>query len=318
MTLKSDLHARRILLRPSVFSVSFFAALFLLLSISALSSDKSEKQPSLVCGVRFSDSGRHDVFVKSMVSNFFSRIAEKKGVDVEVRWHTDDESLFRDLRSGELNFFYYHKKIVPGPLESASFHPWLRYEFLGSFKDKACLYVRKNGDIKKLSRLEGKTIATQPELNEYASLRNIIGKKPQDFFSSTLLNGDAEESLALLLNGDADAAFVFKSNVSFMKISNNHSINAIRELSCSSPLEFPPVHIVDGTPAEIADSIRKMAVSAHESEDMADFRPLFKTYGFRFADAEKKDFFNIDKFLAELESKGWNADFEEWLSSVEH
>jgi len=253
-----------------------------------------------------------------MASNFFSRIAEKKGVDVEVRWYTDDESLFRDLRSGDLNFFYYHKKIAFGPLESSSFHPWLRYEFLGSFKDRACLYVRKNGDIKKLSRLEGKKLAIQPELNEYASLRNIIGKKPQDFFSSVLLNGDAEESLALLLKGDADAAFVFKSNVSFMKISNNHSINSIRELSCSSPLEFPPVYIVDGTPEEIADSIRKMAVSAHESEDMADFRPLFKTYGFRFAAAAESDFSNIDRFMADAETKGWNADFEEWLSSVEH
>lgn len=303
--------------RSFAYIVAFSTTLLMFSPSDAFSSNQSGNQPAFVCGVRFSESGRHDAFVKSMVSNFFSRIAEKKKVDVDVRWYTDDASLFRDLQAGELNFFYYHKRITSGIVENVEFRPWIRYEFIGSNKDRACVYVKKNSDIKKLSRLDGKKFATQPELNEYALLRIVLNKKPQDVFSETILNRDAEESLGLLIKGEADAAFVFKSNVSFMKIANNHLINDIRELSCSTPLEFPPVYLVDGTPPEISEAIRKLAVFAHESDDMADFRPLFKTYGFRFVAASESDFPNIDKFLAESEKNGWNADFEEWLASVE-
>src|SRR6185436_4030105 len=169
----------------------------------------------------------------------------------------------------------------------------------------SCIWVRKDGSLKQLTDLRGKSIAfaDQVDMSGHLMPRHVFvsagllsAKRIEgEFFKQVYFAGGDEQSMRAMFNGFTDAAGVSQYAINLLRVEEREQVKAL-----ATSLESPS-HLLMARPGlsdELAQRIKQVLLALDKS-NAADKAILDKLYGVQgYAEASLTNFQEVARVAA--------------------
>ena len=264
--------------------------------------------------------GNRDQGLKPVFEDLFKYVAQAKGVNIDLKWFSDQDAFLKAVESKELDIAYAKEyDLFYEMVKEYKYKPVMTATAFGAKESQVCMYSRGDRNFKSIDEMKGTTILSYYTKDGYYPLRQLLGgKKPEEFFSKMLPSLTGADSLNRLIAGEADLAFVYDNNISLLEMGNPTVAKKLKEIVCSPP--FSNAGIVVNPDSKIPEAMLKDIVAiiseAHKSEALKKYRSMMKQMKIKFLPITMKDYEPMFKLYDEAGRKGWDKDLEKWVATA--
>lgn len=289
-----------------------FAATAAAMSRIALAEDEAE----YTFGIMLSSS-KQDAQLKQIFSDVIDFVAQAQGVRMETRWYTHSDRFLAAAAKKELDFAYTKQYDSFYELVFKQHYiPISSISVFGRKQMKLCLYTPEEMNVKTFRDLEGKRLITYPRMDGYYPLRELLGEKPQDFFSSIEVTTGGNYALDRMLDGEADAVLAYDINVDFLGLTNPSVAKRIKDIFCSVELVNTGITHAEGVPDSILTELIDIMKHARRHEALKQYRPLMNATKISFFPVSEKHYNDVKVFYEKGAAEGWDREFENWYDEL--
>lgn len=241
------------------------------------------------------------------------------GIQIKMRVFQTRKEMVTAIRSGKLIGLYTpdYTGVIEGVL-SGNLLPAAHFSTFGSSQVKDCVYVNVASPYKTVKDLKGKVVYTYDREYAYQSLRQMVGKKPDEFFKLRPTM-DGQSMVFSVAIGQVDAAYVNSFNVAYMKASNPGPIKKIRELGCgpqvgTSPILFSAA-MPEATKKKVLEKLFNFQKDPNIPRDpvLRQYLGIVKIAKFSFVPSAQKDFHGLVELIRNARKNKWSADYDSWV-----
>jgi hypothetical protein len=268
-------------------------------------------------GVKMGLGNEWDAQNKSIIRDFAKVIDERKNVKIEIVWFLELDDLIAAVKKNELDFVY-----TPNLGNSLNlmanygFEPFMVFELLGKKNWANCLFTNKNSPAGSIGDLRGMKGLLDYDFFTYATLRKLIGDRPETFFNPLKGSPNQFSSVYSVSMELEDAAYISELGIEFQRINNPGPIKKLKSLTCSEEHFIPSFLRSKKVPESIITDMQIIADlnrdEFRKDEMLKRYYTLFKTYKVKFARVTKKDYAPLLAIYKDAVKKGWLKDYEQW------
>jgi ABC-type phosphate/phosphonate transport system substrate-binding protein len=242
-------------------------------------------------------------------------VSERMGISITTVYYNDDASFSKAARDGKDSFiFSWNLNLLIQAVTRYGYIPFISYSAFGTDSERECFYVRKDYPAKTLADIKDKPAIVSDTIYDYYRMRNLLGEKPEDFFSILKATGNFTSIFYPLMLGDTDAVFASETLYNFYKMNNPGAVSNARAVSCTDGFARFFLSYHKSVPDNVVGAVRGLMLNAGKDEAFKEYRPLLKTSKMKFFAVSLKDFKPLLDLMDEGAKKGWDKDYSRWLA----
>lgn len=272
---------------------------------------------TLTMGLLFADGYGADANFKGIVTDGLNNLAKQEGVEMKYEWFTEVDKFMKAVKEKKLDITYVNKHdILPDMFEKHGFKAFMTLSFVGDKANPICLFARADSKFRKKEDMRGARVATYYSREGYYHLRHIFGEKPDKFFSELIPKQKGRDALDMVAENKVDAAFVLRSNLGAMEITNPATAKKIGTIACTADYYDLPFMATSAVPETLLEKVKKVLANAHKDPAFKKFWSVMKTFKLKFVPVKTEDYKILVDIYRKGEKSGWEQEYQAWYGKV--
>jgi len=263
---------------------------------------------------------QQDQILKPIFIDIFKFIKETEGVDIGLEWFQDSSEFLAKIEKKELDFAYAKElDVFTKSVVDYGYEPVITVTAFRQKMIQRCLFTTEDRDIENIEDMEGMSLITYRSKDGYYPLRQMLdGKEPGDFFGRIIPSYSGQLSLREMLDGAADLAFVYDSNIGIVKMGNPSLAKRIKRLMCSPPEPSPGIVVrsLDVITPELLKKILGAMDNIDKAEALKPYRPLIMQTKIKFVPVNRDAYKHVFNIYKMAEKNGWDKDYTKWVEEL--
>jgi len=256
------------------------------------------------------------VFFLSALFNYMSNEISVK--EAKYKHYTSREEFYKKFVNGHGPRFVIvgNRGDMVELIRDHGFKPVIAYDVVGLKQNKICIYARKESGLKTLKSMRGKSIGMNQGPFAYCLLKDILGARPDKYFSMIEETTTGLEAVYMLSLKESDGIFVTDQIVGFLKQNNPGAVHGLEKISCSPNYMFLPLLAKDA-PDDLVAQFLPLLKKVETGKALSEHYGIIKIQKLKFKSVGPKDFsWDID-FFTRAQKSGCVDEYNAWKVKME-
>ena len=206
---------------------------------------------------------------------------QRLGIQINLFFYPTGAALMDAMRQGKIHLGQSSEyDLYVEARQTLKAQPVMAAVFFNMPTNPTCLFVKKTSAFQSIKELKGKGVLTYDSREDFYSLFELLGQRPDSFLTPLQISPNAESSAYALAFDQAKGAFISTSGVKYLEKTNPGVGKKIRPLVCAKGSPLAPLFATPKTPAKAAAAFRDLTIVVHKDPSFKKFHPLMRQLGF--------------------------------------
>lgn len=290
------------------------ALLLLLLGLSLTGSPARAAAPeTLNIGFHLAYSANTVAQLKTIWGEVAAVAKQRLGIQINLFFYPTGADLLGAMRQGKIHLGQSSEyDLFIEARQSLKAQPVMAAIFFNMRLNPTCLFVKKTSPVQSVKELKGKGVLTYDSREDFFSLFEMLGQRPDSFFTPLQISPNAESSAYALALDQAKAAFISSSGVKYLEKTNPGVGKKIRALVCAKGSPMAPLFVAPRAPAKTVAAFRDLTLVVHKDPSFKKFHPLMRQLGFSVVVVSAADYQTVTNLFQKAATSGWDKVFNNW------